>query len=133
MTIGVPAFWDTVKDCLVEIYHLPADEAATRVERLFRGTLRLEEGLQSSERWLGELVYHHEPINLAGELAQLPVPNTPESNSLYHKIVERHAATVVSEAETVDDPFDEPYFVREELKPSSSGVVQKDTSGSCQR
>jgi hypothetical protein len=95
-------FWDTVRECLVEVYKLPASEASARVERLFRGTLRLQEGLQPKERWLADLVYHNEPMNLAGELAQMPVPNTPESNDLYLSIIARHAhQTVVLDAEAV--------------------------------
>ena len=90
------AYWQIVRDCMVELFRVSEPETLLRI-RDFR--LRLQ---QAPTDFLPEMVYHEEPLRLAAQLAGREEPEGGEASERYHDIMRRRnaeAAALGSEEE----------------------------------
>jgi hypothetical protein len=77
------AFWNVVKDCLVEIYGLTPRDACVRSQKL-RGSIE-----ETPDRRYGSIFYHAEPLEVANDIAGKKI-DLVKAQHKYQAILAKH-------------------------------------------
>jgi hypothetical protein len=93
---NVVQFWKIVQACLVELYGISEEDAADRIARLTKG------GRSFSRP--GDLIYHAQPIHVASDLAEKPMPASDVFWRSYQKLLQRHGISQQQENAEVVNP-----------------------------
>jgi hypothetical protein len=79
---SVTQYWQIVQACMVELYRIPDETAADRIQSLTKGGRAY-----ASPR---DLIYHAAPIHAASDLAGKKMPASDAFWRRYQRLLERH-------------------------------------------